>query len=101
VSEVLPVPEFWKDFTTNNLAAAVHDEYPGYWQSNLIAKMLREGDSKIDSNIIPQCYSSDFFNSVVCLAHMNTWSIAATSFAIKWHVGRIRPEEAAWNIHTG
>jgi hypothetical protein len=33
VSEVLPVPELWKDFTVNISAAGVHDEYPGYWQS--------------------------------------------------------------------
>jgi hypothetical protein len=103
-SEVFPVPDLWKDFTVNDAAAAVHDEYPGYWQSNLIAQMLRDRETRIDPSIIPQRANTDFVNSVVCLAHMNTWSIdaiAATSFAIKWHVGRIRPEEAAYKIHTG
>jgi len=79
-------------------------QYPGYWQSNFIAYLLQTKQTKIDPKIIPQRTKTDFVNSVICLAHLNTWSIdtiAATSFATKWYVGRLRPEEMAFKIATG
>ncbi|KAL7535082.1 hypothetical protein ACHAXR_006262 [Thalassiosira sp. AJA248-18] len=51
-----PLPYRWVEFTVNQVAEAVHDEYPGLHQSNLIADLMggTYGQLELDPSIIPQ-----------------------------------------------
>jgi hypothetical protein len=103
VNRIFKVPDLWGEFTLNDAAVAVHNEFPGKWQSSCIEDFLKQ-KVKLDSEVMPKRANVDFISSVVSMAHLNTWSIdtiAATSFATKYYAGRIRPEEIAWKISTG
>lgn len=55
----------------------------------------------IDYSIIPFHSNVDFIGSVVRVAELNMWSIelvGPSNFLVKWTVGKLRPEEAAFQI---
>mmetsp|Transcript_19647 Transcript_19647/g.32597 ORF Transcript_19647/g.32597 Transcript_19647/m.32597 type:complete len:208 (-) Transcript_19647:123-746(-) len=55
----------------------------------------------MDRTIVPSKDYVDFLRYEVALAEINTWAISMIgpyNFAIKWHVGRARPEEIAMYI---
>ena len=50
---------------------------------------------------MPRRCKVDFLHGIVLNAHLNTWAIdlvGATNFAVKYYVGRARPEEVAWIV---
>ena len=58
----------------------------------------------LDHDIVPFRSNSDFIGRNIMMAELNTWAIgtvAPTNFFLKWYYGRPRPEEIAWQIHTG
>ena len=72
-------------------------QYPGLHHANLIQRFLsgRYGEFKVDKRIIPQQSYSDFLRVNVMLADLNTWAIRTVgsyTFALKYFVGRARPE---------
>eukprot|EP00586_Coscinodiscus_wailesii_P007469 CAMPEP_0172491718 /NCGR_PEP_ID=MMETSP1066-20121228/22571_1 /TAXON_ID=671091 /ORGANISM="Coscinodiscus wailesii, Strain CCMP2513" /LENGTH=296 /DNA_ID=CAMNT_0013260891 /DNA_START=511 /DNA_END=1401 /DNA_ORIENTATION=+ len=102
-SDVMPLPELWKGFSLKQVANAVHNEYPGFHQSQLIQKLLKDG-ATVDNSIIPKRSQNQFLNGIVMLAELNTWAVSAVgpyAFACKYYTGRCRPEEIAWAIKQG
>jgi len=103
---ILRTPALWKNtrIDIHDVAEAVHDEYPGQLQQELIQWLWSQGsDLKLDTNIIPFRSNYDFVGLQVAMADLNTWAIGAVSpinFYMKWFVGRPRPEEVAWAIET-
>ena len=126
--EVMPIPKIWKDFTIEEVAAAVHNEvrsnvfeksiilpcfthlniirasqYPGSVQAELIKSLMANG-VKVDSSIIPLRCKVEFLRGIVMLAELNTWAWGTAgppNFGLKYHVGRVRPEEMAFLISEG
>jgi len=97
------LPDLWKDFTIGEVAEAVNNEFPGYWQSRLLESFWKEG-LLIDHDILPFVSLLDFYTSTIILASLNTWAITVVcppSFLLKWTVGRLRPEEAAYQVAVG
>jgi hypothetical protein len=102
-SSVLPLPVSWKDFDIDDVAEAVHDEPLGIYHLALV-KLLNKQGAKVDKEIIPSTCIVEFIRGVVMLNYLINWSISTVgplNFGIKYYVGRARPEEVAWNIHTG
>jgi hypothetical protein len=102
-SSILPLPVLWKDFDIHEVAEAVHDEPPGFHHDALIGALLSDG-AKVDKTIIPYTCVVEFVRGIVMLKYLINWSISIVgplNFGIKYYVGRARPEEVAWNIHTG
>lgn len=101
-----PLPYRWVEFTVNDVADAVHDEYPGLHQSNLIADLMSGtyGHIELDTNTIPHRSRVEFLRGVVMLTELNQWAIGRVgpyNFMSKWHVGRARPEEMISVIQSG
>lgn len=101
----LPLPNRWKNFTMTEVAEAVHDEPPGYHQSQFILDMLSRsfGEVTLDYDIIPWRTSVQFLRGVVMMYDINTWAIGFVgphNFLAKWHAGRCRPEEIVWAIKS-
>lgn len=97
------LPTIWKGFSCDAVAEAVHDEYPGYWHQKLLQSVWSEGLA-MDNSIIPFHSVVDFVGNQIRLADLNTWAIGAVcppNFLLKWTVGRLRPEEAAFQITKG
>jgi len=91
------LPDAWKDKDLNEVAEAVHDEYPGLHQYVLLDEMFKGtyGPVVIDTTIVPRRSMSTFLRKQVLLAEMNTWSISFIgphNFGAKYYVGRARPE---------
>jgi membrane-associated phospholipid phosphatase len=104
-AEVLQLPDLWAGLNIHEVAEAVHDEYPGAHQVDLIKWLWGEG-VQLDyrNDVIPFRSSLDFVGLVIRLADLNTWAIGAvspTNFHLKWYVGRPRPEEVAFKIASG
>eukprot|EP00591_Stephanopyxis_turris_P016500 CAMPEP_0195539804 /NCGR_PEP_ID=MMETSP0794_2-20130614/50239_1 /TAXON_ID=515487 /ORGANISM="Stephanopyxis turris, Strain CCMP 815" /LENGTH=412 /DNA_ID=CAMNT_0040673857 /DNA_START=61 /DNA_END=1299 /DNA_ORIENTATION=+ len=103
--KVMPrVPQFWRGFDILDAAEAVHDEFPGIYHNQMIANWLSEGSLTPNNVVIPKFSSPDFINGPVLLSDMIGHAIrmvAPCDFAIKWSVGRARPEEIAWKITRG
>jgi membrane-associated phospholipid phosphatase len=100
---LLRLPKLWEGMSIVEVAEAVHDEYPGANQVELIQWLWQEG-AQLDYNILPFRSSLDFVGLVIRLADLNTWAIGAvspTNFHLKWYVGRPRPEEVAYKIAKG
>lgn len=96
----LNLPTLWENFTVNQVAEAVHNEYPGLEQQKLISVLIAQGITP-DTNIFPRRCKKDFLRGIVMSAHLNTWAIdtvGAANFAVKYFVGRARPEEVAWSV---
>ena len=105
LAQKLPLPDRWENYTVNDVAKAVHDEYPGLHQANFLEDLLagKYGPIEIDFDVVPKRCNSDFLRSAVMLATLNTWSIGCIgpyNFAAKWWAGRARPEEVVWAIKT-
>jgi membrane-associated phospholipid phosphatase len=99
---ILRSPDLWSDKDIHAVAAAVHDEFPGELQVELITWLVSQ-NVPLDTNIIPFRSKSDFVGRTVAMATMNTWAIGAVSpfnFYLKWYAGRPRPEEVAYKIYT-
>ena len=93
------LPKLWENFTIGEVAEAVHSEYPGYWQGAVLQSFWKE-KMKFDTNIFPFHSLNDFGLFIRCTA-MNEWAInliCPVTFLVKWEVGRLRPEEAAFQV---
>jgi len=106
LTNIMQLPKRWKDYTMNDVAEAVHDEYPGQHQAEFIFDLLngKYGRVQIDDTIIPRRARAQFLHGIVMLADLNTWSVSNVgpyNFGAKWFAGRARPEEVAWKIKTG
>lgn len=100
---IMTLPALWEGFNIEQVADAVHDEYPGYWQAELLKNLWAEGVS-IDYEILPFRSRLDFIGLQVRLADLNTWAIgivSAPNFCLKWSAGRARPEEIVHMIARG
>jgi len=95
-----PLPTIWESFTINDVAEAVHNEYPGYWHQILLERFWAEG-LQLDYSVMPFRCTVDFIGKQIMMSAVNSWSInhvSSPNFLVKWTVGRIRPEEAAFQI---
>lgn len=96
------LPKLWENFSIQDVAEAVNGEYPGYWHTLLLQEFWKQG-LKYDTDIFAFNSLRDF-GLDVRLTALNTWAIdlvCPTSFLLKWTVGRLRPEEAAFQIAQG
>ena len=101
VSELFKLPVIWSGYDIHDVAAAVHDEFPGSHHVDLIKYLLGEG-AMIDRDILPALSDVAFLRGPIALADLNTWAIGTVgphNFEVKWAAGRARPEEVAWLIH--
>jgi len=101
---IMSIPDIWKDYTIAEVAEAVHNEYPGENQANLILSFLQAGTVVMDTDIIPSPSRVEFIRKAVLLGHLNTWSVSVVgphNFGVKFSGGRARPEEVAWLIKQG
>jgi hypothetical protein len=88
------LPDTWKGYTADQVADAVHNEYPGFNHIFLIESLFAEG-LEIDHTCTPFRSKYDFIGEQVRLSTLNTWSVgmvSAVNFAVKFHVGQPRPE---------
>jgi len=95
-----PLPKLWRTFTMNEIADAVHADFPGYWHTKLMIQFLG-GGFNVDNSIIPKRSESQFLHKQVMLSDINTWAIStvsSVSFGSKYYAGRARPEEVVWQI---
>ncbi len=102
-SKLFQLPDLWEGKNIHEVAEAVHADYPGALQVELIQWLWQEG-AQLDYDVVPFRSSLDFVGLVIRLADLNTWAIGAvapTNFQLKWHVGRPRPEEEAYKIAEG
>jgi len=99
-SDLFTLPDLWTGKDIDEVAEAVHDEYPGHHQVTLIQWLWSEG-VKLDYDIIPKRCEFDFIGMQIRLADINTWAtrvVSPINFNIKWTAGRPRPEEVAYMI---
>ena len=102
VHSVMPLPDIWEGYDLEDVAKAVHNEYPGLHHQALIQYLLVNG-ATVDSNAVPQHCNAEFLRGIVMLAHLNAWAIATVgpvNFGVKYFEGRARPEEIAYKIST-
>lgn len=98
-----PLPDTWENFTPEDCADAVHNEFPGSHHQKLIERFVNEGVDH-DYDVVPFRSKSDFVGHEVRMADLLTWAIGVTgpiNFRTKWVHGRIRPEEMVWKILIG
>ena len=101
---IMPLPDAWADYTIGQVAEAVHDEFLGIFHIGLISTWDKAKTIKIDHVVIPFVTVVDFIRANCMLADLVTWAVARvgpSNFALKWHVGMVRPEEIAFKIATG
>lgn len=89
-------------------AQRVASDFPTHFPTQMIEKWMSSRDGlKLDSNIFhrPECGGGvEFVNGPVALGNLIGWAVSTVSpvaFAIKWHVGRARPEELAYSVRKG
>lgn len=100
---LMPLPNHWKGYTLEDAAQAVHNEYPAQHQATYISELISSG-VKIDKRIISDTSKVDFINTIVLAAALNTWSflaVAPNTFAMKYAIGMLRPEEIVNRIKKG
>jgi hypothetical protein len=103
-TQIMPLPDIWKDKTIDDIAEAVHDQFLGIHHIEQITKWSKAGMVKIDFNVIPLVSTVDFVRANCMIADTLTWAIAQVgkmNFGVKWHVGYPRPEEVAFRISSG
>eukprot|EP00547_Thalassionema_nitzschioides_P000275 CAMPEP_0194215246 /NCGR_PEP_ID=MMETSP0156-20130528/16912_1 /TAXON_ID=33649 /ORGANISM="Thalassionema nitzschioides, Strain L26-B" /LENGTH=737 /DNA_ID=CAMNT_0038943713 /DNA_START=23 /DNA_END=2236 /DNA_ORIENTATION=+ len=97
----MPIPELWSEWNLHEIAAAVHNEFPGSHHILLMEElMLGEQRVTVNRTIIPS-YRYDFVRGAVMLSRLTSYAIQAIAgfnFGIKWLTGRARPEEVVWDI---
>jgi len=107
ISDIMQLPLRWEQYTMQDLAESVHDEFPGLHQSEFLADLVgakKYGEVSFDDSIIPRRSTAQFLRGIVMLSDLNTWSIGKVgphNFASKWYAGRARPEEVVWKIKDG
>jgi len=102
----MQLPLRWENFTVNDVAEAVYDEYPGEHQADFLFDLIggKYGELLFDDSIIPRRSEGRFWHGIIMLADLNTWSMGIVgphNFGAKWFAGRARPEEISWLIRTG
>lgn len=105
---IMPVhPLFEPDETMERSAQRVRSDFPTDFPTMQIKRFLQKGGLRLDPQIFQreECgASNEFVNGAVALSGLIGWAITEVSpgaFGSKWHVGRLRPEEAAWLVHSG
>ena len=77
MTEMLPtLPDLWDGFSMAEYAEAVHDEYPGYWQSLLLASFF--STMKIDYDVLPERSHFDFVGGPIRMA------VSGSSCRLQW-----------------
>jgi hypothetical protein len=100
----LILPDLWSGYNISAVAEAVNNEYPGYHQQRLLESLWDSNKLTMDDTILPIISVVDFAGSNIRLAALNTWAIdiiCPPNFLVKWTAGRIRPEEAAFQMAKG
>ena len=98
---IMPLPEAWKDFSIDDVAEAVHDEFLGIHHIELLTRWRNENAIVMDAAIVSAVSEVDFLRGIVLLAETMMWAISRVgphNFALKWFVGMPRPEEVAFQI---
>lgn len=98
------LPQIWRGFDILEVAEAVHDEFPGIYHIEMITNWLNQGRITPNNKVIPKFGKIDFLRGPVLLSDMVGLAIrlvGTCNFALKWEVGRARPEEIAWKIKEG
>lgn len=96
-------PSIWSSRSLADIAASVHQEYPGSNQQAFLESLFEEG-IEVDHGMVPFRSVVDFVGMEIRIAALNTWvidAVAPISFMLKWHVGAPRPEEIAWMVASG
>ena len=96
-------PKLWENYTLDDMANAVRNEFPNSQQAALIDHLLKNGGIQMDHYVLPERSQRDSVGSIFTLCALNTWVVAALSpicFLCKWSNGVIRPEEIAYLIAT-
>jgi hypothetical protein len=75
-ADIMVLPNIWKGKSLDEVADAVHDEYPSSHHVDLVKSFFGEG-LKIDYNILPFRSKRDFVGLEVRMADMVTWAFAA------------------------
>mmetsp|Transcript_18589 Transcript_18589/g.22777 ORF Transcript_18589/g.22777 Transcript_18589/m.22777 type:complete len:406 (-) Transcript_18589:303-1520(-) len=106
--ELFPRAEVWRGWDLNEVAEAVHNEVPGSLQSLLMEEMFekRWGEVYLDPDVFPQSCDPRrmHFSEEDIVEDLNQWvidTVMPPTFALKWYVGRARPEEVLWAIKKG
>jgi len=74
----------------------------GYWHQQLLGSFWAKG-LHMDYSIVPFHSNVDFVGTTVGLAALNTWAIGEVchpNFLLKWHIGKLRPEEGKSTENT-
>lgn len=95
--KLFPRADLWADFDLEQVAYAVYNEYPGFHPANLMYRMVQGdyGEVVIDNTIIRKRCNVQFLHRDFMLADVNTWAlnfVGPHNFALKWFIGRPRPE---------
>ena len=105
--EIMPnssIPVIWKGYDIHKVAKAVHDEFPGIHHIEMITNWLNEKTLVPNNTVIPKVGKIDFLRGPVLISDMVGLAIRLVgecNFALKWEVGRARPEEVAWLVKRG
>lgn len=97
------LPDLWKEdenFSIDDVAEAVFDEFPGIYHSQMLFRWLKQ-KTLVGNDIIPKTGNVDFLRGPVMLSDMIGLAIRLVgdcNFVMKWQVGRPRPEEIAIKI---
>jgi len=102
---VMPrITNLWNGiFDIVEVAKAVQDEFPGVYHAQLITKWLEEKSLDRKPFLFQTMNNRDFLRFPVMLSDMVGHAIRMVGpcdFALKWFVGRARPEEVAWKIRS-
>jgi membrane-associated phospholipid phosphatase len=103
-STLFTLPDIWSGFNLSQVAAAVHNDFPGYWTSLLLESFVITQKAPVDYHIIPFRSLNDPLGVQYRNVAINGWVLATIqpiTYRVKWNYGRPRPEEIAWLITTG
>lgn len=99
---LVALPSIFAEHTVAAGAAEVESDFPSKFPTMLVEQFLRE-DVQFDAAVVPHT-GDDFVNKIVMVANVIGWAVSVVSpyaFASKWQIGRARPEEVAWAVHSG
>eukprot|EP00565_Helicotheca_tamesis_P003956 CAMPEP_0185729432 /NCGR_PEP_ID=MMETSP1171-20130828/5710_1 /TAXON_ID=374046 /ORGANISM="Helicotheca tamensis, Strain CCMP826" /LENGTH=451 /DNA_ID=CAMNT_0028398269 /DNA_START=492 /DNA_END=1847 /DNA_ORIENTATION=- len=103
----IQLPDRWGRFTLGDMAGAVYDEPPCYWQGYIIRDILsgKYGPVTVDDQVMKwRGNSVEFIDGVIALTEICTWAVFHVSnhnFAAKYLTGMPRPEEVAYAVAAG